>query len=90
MIETWQDSRFIQSDTRYIQYTKSERALHYPRGIIETGPFQIYVTLQYDNIKSCGNGYNSEEKRSETVRKTSRMKNDHLTLELRIMLVQMN
>ena len=67
VIETWQDNRFLQSDTWYIQYTNSEGVLHYPSEVIETGPFQVCVTLQYDNIQSCGNGYNSEEKRPETV-----------------------
>jgi len=67
VVETWQEGRFIQSDTWYIQYTNSEGVLAYPGGVIETGPFQICVTLQYDNVQSCGNGYNSEEKRPETV-----------------------
>jgi hypothetical protein len=67
VIETWQDGRFVQSDTWNIQYTNVGGLLNYPRGAIESGPFQICVTLQYDNIQSCGNGYNSEEKRPETV-----------------------
>jgi hypothetical protein len=67
VIETWQNGRFLQSDTWYIQYTNSEGLLTYPRGVIETGPFQICITLQYDNVQSCGNGYNSEEGRPEAV-----------------------
>jgi len=51
VIETWQDGRFIQSDTWYIQYINSEGILHYPSGVIETGPFQICAcTTDYRNL----------------------------------------
>jgi hypothetical protein len=43
--------------------------LQYPNRLIENGEsFQICVVTITDNLQSCGNGYNSDEKKPENVR----------------------
>jgi hypothetical protein len=41
--------------------------LEYPDDLIETGSYEICITAQYDNLRSCGTGYNSEANKPEYV-----------------------
>jgi len=46
----------------------TEFTLQYPDELIDVGHFRICVIAQSDDLQSCGNGYNSEEKKPENVR----------------------
>jgi hypothetical protein len=45
----------------------NEYTLEYPSGLIDAGYFRICVTTESDDWYNCGEGYNSREKKPESV-----------------------
>jgi len=68
-IETFQFGTMIAvNNNEHINPGTTNIDLQYSDGFIEDGAsIQICVTAQSDNIRSCGNGYNSQEKKPEYV-----------------------
>ena len=66
-VDTFQDDRFISTHDQFIDQGSWIYGLQYEKGDINNGPFEVCVFLISDQIESCGNGYNSEEKKPENV-----------------------
>jgi hypothetical protein len=67
-IETYQGENWVYSHDGYINTGTNELEMQYPSHTIESGrPFGICVTALSVNLRSCGDGYNSEGKHPEHV-----------------------
>ena len=60
-IRTYQFGNEVYDHTAVIERGYSDRTLSYPSGVVETGNFRICIE------GSCGNGYNSPDKKPEYV-----------------------
>ena len=65
-IGTYQHGNKIYDHSGYINPGTNEITLQYPNDLVDNGPFQICVAT-WHNGQSCGDGYNGEEKKPETV-----------------------
>lgn len=67
-METYQFRNVVYSHEGFMNNGITDFTLQYPDELIDVGDFRICMIAQSDNSQSCGNGYNSEEKKPENVR----------------------
>lgn len=64
-IETYQHGDNIYGHNGFMSTGSNEYTLNYPSGRVDTGQFEICINT--NDGRFCGNGYNSEESRPESV-----------------------
>jgi len=64
-IETYQNGRNIYDHDGFMNTGSNEYTLNYPNGLIDTGQFEVCINT--NDGRFCGDGYNSEERRPESV-----------------------
>jgi hypothetical protein len=67
-VDTFQFGHMLAVSGQFINNGATNIELHYADGLIKKGAsFEVCVTAEGDNLRSCGTGYNSEKSKPEYV-----------------------